>query len=102
GTQLTLEDTPPRIVDPPQDLVVAQGTKARLRCRVEGHPPPEVTWLKDGEVLGSPQPHLTFLPGGTLLFLPFLPPHQGVYLCRATNPLGVATSQQVTLALAGE
>ncbi|NWX24651.1 ROBO2 protein, partial [Aegotheles bennettii] len=111
GSHLELEDMAPRIVQHPMDLLVSRGDPATLRCKAEGRPAPAVEWYRDGERVETtredPRSHRTLLPGGSLFFPRTLPgrrgqPDQGVYVCVARNYLGVATSRNASLELAGE
>ena len=48
--------SPPRLVEHPSDVLVARDEPATLRCEAAtqpGHPPPTVTWMKDGAEVSS-------------------------------------------------
>lgn len=39
----------PRIVEHPTDHYVARNEPAKLLCKAEGDPPPEITWYRNGQ-----------------------------------------------------
>uniref|UniRef100_A0AAV2J314 Roundabout homolog 2-like n=1 Tax=Knipowitschia caucasica TaxID=637954 RepID=A0AAV2J314_KNICA len=103
------EDSAPRIVEDPSDLVVSKGEPATLNCKAEGRPPPSVEWYKDGERVETdrddPRSHRMLLPSGSLFFLRIVhgrrsKPDEGVYTCVARNYLGDAISRNATLEVA--
>ncbi|KAM9469442.1 roundabout homolog 2 isoform 1-T1 [Clarias gariepinus] len=109
GSRLRLEDTPPRIVEDPSDLIVSKGEPATLNCKAEGRPMPNVEWYKDGEHVETdkddPRSHRMLLPSGSLFFLRIVhgrrsKPDEGVYTCVARNYLGEAVSRNASLEVA--
>ncbi|XP_053503638.1 roundabout homolog 2-like [Ictalurus furcatus] len=109
GSRLRLEDSPPRIVEDPSDLIVSKGEPATLNCKAEGWPTPNVEWYKDGEHVETdkddPRSHRMLLPSGSLFFLRIVhgrrsKPDEGVYTCVARNYLGEAVSRNASLEVA--
>uniref|UniRef100_A0A1A8VH07 Roundabout, axon guidance receptor, homolog 2 n=1 Tax=Nothobranchius furzeri TaxID=105023 RepID=A0A1A8VH07_NOTFU len=109
GSRLRQEDTPPRIVEHPSDLIVSKGEPATLNCKAEGRPTPTVEWYKDGERVETdkddPRSHRMLLPTGSLFFLRIVhgrrsKPDEGAYICVARNYLGEAVSRNASLEVA--
>ncbi|XP_021231746.1 roundabout homolog 3 isoform X5 [Numida meleagris] len=109
GSHPRLEDSAPRIVEHPSDLLVSRGEPATLSCRAEGRPSPTVEWYKDGERVETdhedPRSHRMLLPSGSLFFLRIVhgrrsKPDEGIYVCVARNYLGEATSRNASLEVA--
>ncbi|KAG9263533.1 hypothetical protein AMEX_G23580 [Astyanax mexicanus] len=109
GSRLRQEDSPPRIVEHPSDLIVSKGEPATLNCKAEGRPSPTVEWYKDGERVetdrDNPRSHRMLLPSGSLFFLRIVhgrrsKPDDGSYVCVARNYLGEAVSHNASLEVA--
>ncbi|KAK0133277.1 Roundabout 2 [Merluccius polli] len=109
GSRSRFEDSPPRIVENPSDLVVSKGEPATLNCKADGRPAPGVEWYKDGERVETdrddPRSHRMLLPSGSLFFLRIVhgrrsKPDEGVYTCVARNYLGEAISRNASLEVA--
>lgn len=109
GSRLRQEDSPPRIVEHPSDLIVSKGEPATLNCKAEGRPTPTVEWYKDGERVETdrenPRSHRMLLPSGSLFFLRIVhgrrsKPDDGNYVCVARNYLGEAVSRNASLEVA--
>ncbi|XP_062329315.1 roundabout homolog 2-like isoform X2 [Osmerus eperlanus] len=109
GSRARFEDSPPRIVEHPSDLIVSKGEPATLNCKAEGRPTPTVEWYKDGERVETdkddPRSHRMLLPSGSLFFLRIVhgrrsKPDEGVYTCVARNYLGEAVSRNSSLEVA--
>ncbi|XP_075876116.1 roundabout homolog 4 isoform X2 [Nelusetta ayraudi] len=103
------EETPPRIILHPSDVVVKLGNPARFSCGAEGSPAVTIEWLRNGHPLnssaedGKMQPSV--LPDGSLLFLSVggrrgAQSHAGLYACVARNSAGKATSRNASLYIA--
>uniref|UniRef100_A0A3B3VDC1 Ig-like domain-containing protein n=1 Tax=Poecilia latipinna TaxID=48699 RepID=A0A3B3VDC1_9TELE len=109
GSRLRQEDSPPRIIEHPSDLIVSKGEPATLNCKAEGRPTPTVEWYKDGERVETdrenPRSHRMLLPSGSLFFLRIVhgrrsKPDDGNYVCIARNYLGEAVSRNASLEVA--
>uniref|UniRef100_A0AAZ3QQ69 Roundabout, axon guidance receptor, homolog 2 (Drosophila) n=1 Tax=Oncorhynchus tshawytscha TaxID=74940 RepID=A0AAZ3QQ69_ONCTS len=109
ATILLFDDSPPRIVEHPSDLIVSKGEPATLNCKAEGRPAPTVEWYKDGERVetdrDNPRSHRMLLPSGSLFFLRIVhgrrsKPDDGSYVCVARNYLGEAVSRNASLEVA--
>ncbi|KAK1169583.1 hypothetical protein AOXY_G8407 [Acipenser oxyrinchus oxyrinchus] len=111
GSRLRQEDSPPRIVEHPSDLIVSKGEPATLNCKAEGRPTPTIEWYKDGERVETdkddPRSHRMLLPSGSLFFLRIVhgrrsKPDEGSYVCVARNYLGEAVSHNASLEVASK
>ncbi|XP_035602993.1 myosin light chain kinase, smooth muscle-like [Oncorhynchus keta] len=81
----------PRFQQVLRDTSQPRGSSARLACRVQGYPEPEVVWFKDEETVESSSRVTVGYDGMCELVLTDLgPADTGVYKCRATNVLGEA------------
>ncbi|GCC27920.1 hypothetical protein chiPu_0006346 [Chiloscyllium punctatum] len=109
GSRLRLEDSAPRVIEHPSDLIVSKGEPATLNCKAEGRPTPIIEWYKDGERVETdkddPRSHRMLLPSGSLFFLRIVhgrrsKPDEGVYVCLARNYLGEAVSRNASLEVA--
>lgn len=109
GSRARFEDSAPRIVEDPSDLIVSKGEPATLNCKAEGRPTPSIEWYKDGERVETdkddPRSHRMLLPSGSLFFLRIVhgrrsKPDEGVYTCVARNYLGEAISHNASLDVA--
>ncbi|XP_077592629.1 uncharacterized protein LOC144209934 [Stigmatopora nigra] len=75
-------------------LRVSLGEMTQLTCRYRGHPPPRLTWLKDGRGLADdPDYHVSLESGRSTLTL-FYPTtdHEGTYHCLLSNKHGECVS----------
>ena len=80
----------PSIVVPPVFIVVNETGIASLQCKVKGNPTPRVTWQKQNSSL--PVGKRIVQTSGGLMIQDAASRDGGVYTCKASNILGVATS----------
>ncbi|KAM4020614.1 hemicentin-2 [Anomaloglossus baeobatrachus] len=81
---------PASIIHPQNETVqLMTGNSMVLSCEVDGLPPPQITWLKDGEPIDAGQLGVT-VSGGRLQISGVRPAHAGRYRCRAQNALSEA------------
>ncbi|XP_061867610.1 hemicentin-2 [Colius striatus] len=82
----------PHFPEPLGDVAVEVGESVRLLCRVEGSPPPHITWARqDGEpVMGWNRPRgvSSQLEAAELLIHSASLDDQAVYVCEAQNEFG--------------
>ncbi|XP_039085354.1 hemicentin-2 [Hyaena hyaena] len=78
----------PTIQPGPPAVNASVNQTATLPCRVDGAPPPLVSWRKDGVPLDPDSPRLQVLPEGSLRIQPVLAQDAGHYLCFASNSAG--------------
>ncbi|XP_026881462.1 myelin-associated glycoprotein isoform X2 [Electrophorus electricus] len=78
-------------------LTVLEGTSLALHCGTQGNPAPTLTWLKDGELVGT----ITADEVSVLELLEIRPQADGTYRCLAENEHGRAsTSLNITVEFA--
>ncbi|XP_019123425.2 roundabout homolog 1 isoform X1 [Larimichthys crocea] len=109
GSRVRAQNSPPRIVHHPSDVVVKVGNPATLSCRAEGSPKLTIEWLRNGQPLnttkGDGQLQPLVLSEGSLFFLSVGggkrgQSHEGVYACVARNGVGKAISRNASLYIA--
>ncbi|XP_021232736.1 immunoglobulin-like and fibronectin type III domain-containing protein 1 isoform X3 [Numida meleagris] len=86
---------PPRFLVPLKPHVVTTGSECRMSCAVGGHPPPKVTWYKDGRDLSNNPAYFGTNDFGvcSLVILGVSKADEGDYTAEATNELGRAFSR---------
>ncbi|XP_024249539.1 roundabout homolog 1 isoform X2 [Oncorhynchus tshawytscha] len=83
----------------PCDVEVAVGEVAVMNCSPPvGHPEPNATWRKDGVPINNTNPHYTEL-NGKLIIAPAQKNDSGVYICVASNTVGVRESRAARLSV---
>ncbi|KAI5099902.1 roundabout-like 4 isoform X1 [Silurus meridionalis] len=81
----------------PSDVEVAAGEVAMMNCSPPvGHPEPNITWKKDGILINTTDEHYTEL-NGKLIIAPARKQDSGVYICVASNIVGVRESRAARL-----
>ncbi|XP_061611605.1 myosin light chain kinase, smooth muscle-like isoform X1 [Phyllopteryx taeniolatus] len=84
----------PRFREPLRDASLPAGATARLECRVDGYPHPEVKWLQDDKPIPeSTRVQLEYGEDGrcSLVLSGVEASDAGVYVCRLSNQLGAAS-----------
>ena len=78
--------TAPFLQEPLAGMTVNEGQTAFLKCKADGHPPPQITWSK----VSSPLPvgRHVIESSGALIIKNTKPEDDGAYSCRAENLLG--------------
>ncbi|KAL0174774.1 hypothetical protein M9458_030742, partial [Cirrhinus mrigala] len=79
---------PPREPWINESLTVLEGSSVSLQCNSKGNPMPTLTWLKDGELVGT----ITAEEGSVLELHEITPQAHGVYRCLAENEHGRASN----------
>ncbi|UYV63419.1 PXDN [Cordylochernes scorpioides] len=87
----------PWLAEPPVDTEVHEGRSVELRCRSEGEPAPEVSWLHLGSEVTERDPRIVVLPDGTLHIAEVRPDDHGPYECIARSPIGEIRSSPAKL-----
>lgn len=84
---------PPAFVQKPQSQMVKEGNPVKFTVRVTGHPPPEITWFKDGSKLtSSPDFEIVHEGDSSSLHVPeVFYEDAGQYTAEARNPAGQTT-----------
>ncbi|OAD62724.1 Down syndrome cell adhesion molecule-like protein Dscam2, partial [Eufriesea mexicana] len=89
---------PPRWILEPTDKAFAQGSDARVECKADGFPKPQVTWKKaagdtpgDYTDLKLNNPDIS-VEDGTLSINNIQKTNEGYYLCEAVNGIGAGLS----------
>ncbi|XP_014887235.1 immunoglobulin superfamily DCC subclass member 3 isoform X2 [Poecilia latipinna] len=79
---------PAEFVQPPQSIARPVGTTAIFTCQVQGEPEPQLTWLKNGQVL-EPGGHVKLRNNNsTLTIYSISQEDEAIYQCIAENNAG--------------
>lgn len=90
---------PPVISSDTQTYLAPMDSAVMLQCRVEGSPPPSVTWSKDGQPLAE-SARRRVLSSGSLQLAFVQSDDTGRYTCTAANPAG-AVGLEMSLTVQG-
>ncbi|KAL6435022.1 hypothetical protein ACFW04_005260 [Cataglyphis niger] len=104
STTLTV-NVPPRWILEPTDKAFAQGSDARVECKADGFPKPQVTWKRaagdtpgDYTDLKLSNPDIS-VEDGTLSINNIQKTNEGYYLCEAVNGIGSGLSAVILISV---
>ncbi|KAK0076008.1 hypothetical protein PV325_006019 [Microctonus aethiopoides] len=96
---------PPRWILEPTDKAFAQGSDARVECKADGFPKPQVTWKRaagdtpgDYTDLKLNNPDIS-VEDGTLSINNIQKTNEGYYLCEAVNGIGSGLSAVILISV---
>ncbi|XP_063221339.1 cell adhesion molecule Dscam2 isoform X2 [Bacillus rossius redtenbacheri] len=98
-------NVPPRWIQEPTDKAFAQGSDAKVECKADGFPKPQVTWKRAaGETPGDykdlkPNNPNIKVEDGTLTINNIQKTSEGYYLCEAVNGIGSGLSAVVLISV---
>ena len=81
---------------PPKFIQIKTGEKLTIELTAKGHPPPKITWLRDGKVLSNKDGFeiRTDQTGHSFFVIPRATvQHKGKYECRLENQYGTHTAE---------
>nr|NP_001246179.1 down syndrome cell adhesion molecule 1, isoform BU [Drosophila melanogaster]AFH07934.1 down syndrome cell adhesion molecule 1, isoform BU [Drosophila melanogaster] len=101
--QLTV-NVPPRWILEPTDKAFAQGSDAKVECKADGFPKPQVTWKKavgdtPGEYKDLKKSDNIRVEEGTLHVDNIQKTNEGYYLCEAINGIGSGLSAVIMISV---
>ncbi|XP_076374934.1 Down syndrome cell adhesion molecule 1 isoform X25 [Megalopta genalis] len=104
SAELTV-NVPPRWILEPTDKPFAQGSDARVECKADGFPKPQVTWKRaTGDTPGDytdlklSNPDIS-VEDGTLAINNIQKTNEGYYLCEAVNGIGSGLSAVILISV---
>ncbi|XP_051153609.1 cell adhesion molecule Dscam2 isoform X34 [Leptopilina boulardi] len=104
SAELTV-NVPPRWILEPTDKAFAQGSDARVECKADGFPKPQVTWKRaagdtpgDYTDLKLNNPDIS-VEDGTLSINNIQKTNEGYYLCEAVNGIGSGLSAVILISV---
>ncbi|XP_061671482.1 immunoglobulin superfamily DCC subclass member 3 isoform X2 [Syngnathoides biaculeatus] len=79
---------PAEFIQPPQSIARPVGTTAMFTCQAQGEPEPQLTWLKNGQIL-EPDGHVKLRSNNsTLTIYSISQEDEAIYQCIAENSAG--------------
>nr|XP_017031939.1 Down syndrome cell adhesion molecule-like protein Dscam2 isoform X43 [Drosophila kikkawai] len=102
-THLSIK-VPPRWILEPTDKAFAQGSDAKVECKADGFPKPQVTWKKavgdtPGEYKDLKKSDNIRVEEGTLHIDNIQKTNEGYYLCEAINGIGSGLSAVIMISV---
>ncbi|XP_043494164.1 Down syndrome cell adhesion molecule-like protein Dscam2 isoform X20 [Polistes fuscatus] len=98
-------NVPPRWILEPTDKAFAQGSDARVECKADGFPKPQITWKRaagdtpgDYTDLKLSNPDIS-VEDGTLSINNIQKTNEGYYLCEAVNGIGAGLSAVILISV---
>ncbi|KAI1231091.1 hypothetical protein IHE44_0008537 [Lamprotornis superbus] len=101
--KLTVNELP-SFLKTPMDLTIRTGAMARLECAAEGHPPPQISWQKDGgtDFPAARERRMHVMPEDDVFFIANVKMEDmGIYSCMAQNIAGGLSANATLTVLAG-
>ncbi|XP_063893531.1 cell adhesion molecule Dscam1 isoform X2 [Helicoverpa armigera] len=104
STELAV-NVPPRWIIEPTDKAFAQGSDAKVECKADGFPKPQVTWKRaEGDTPGDykdlkPNNPNVKVEDGTLTIANIQKTNEGYYLCEAVNGIGSGLSAVILISV---
>ncbi|XP_059225643.1 cell adhesion molecule Dscam2 isoform X6 [Stomoxys calcitrans] len=103
STNLTV-NVPPRWILEPTDKAFAQGSDAKVECKADGFPKPQLTWKKavgnsPGEYKDLKKNDNIRVEEGTLHIDNIQKTNEGYYLCEAINGIGSGLSAVIMISV---
>ncbi|XP_052080681.1 uncharacterized protein MAL13P1.304-like [Mytilus californianus] len=81
----------PEFLKTPSNVEVIEGDIIHVECQITGDPSPQIVWFKNGELF-YPEERVEILQDSTrcqLIIQQTEPDDAGIYMCRASNSVGV-------------
>ncbi|XP_059046501.1 cell adhesion molecule DSCAM isoform X19 [Achroia grisella] len=104
-TAQLIVNVPPRWILEPTDKAFAQGSDAKVECKADGFPKPQVTWKRaEGDTPGDykdlkPNNPNVKVEDGALTIDNIQKTNEGYYLCEAVNGIGSGLSAVILISV---